>query len=104
MESFNNSSNNSSNTTPKITNNAILDIVNWLKVGDVVIIHDNNRKLVYHIDGLPYCRKIYINVSDYNSLLEDDEWPYYIESIGATKQNNDNIKCNAETFFFKFPA
>lgn len=75
---------------------SLLTIVGLLKRGDVIILYNNNKFLTYHMNNLNFNNEIYINVSLYPSLLNEGEWPYYIESIGASLIN-DNYICNGNT-------
>ena len=72
---------------------SLLTIVKFLKRGDVIILYNNRKLLTYHMNDLDFNNEIYINVSSYPSLLDEGEWPYYIESIGASLIN-DNYICN----------
>ena len=89
---------------PQTTTNSLRDIIWWLKKGDMVILHTiHGRRLVYHINSLPFNRKIYVDVSAFPSLLNEGEWPYYIVESGAREMLNDSKECSGGTFEFVLP-
>ena len=67
--------------------NNLLDVINWLKAGYFVCIHNS-----FH-GGKTYCSKdsaskdeiIYLDVQNWPELLDDDEWPWYIKDAGFVK-------------------
>jgi hypothetical protein len=80
---------------PVCTTNMLKDIIDWLKLGDYVIIHNNgNNGHFYHKcpsspgdnkdikQHLKTMRVIYVNVSTDPSLLHEGEWPWYISDSG----------------------
>lgn len=89
---------------PKPSNNIIRDICEWLKIGDVIILHDTKKKFVYHIPNFLPNRKIYINVSTDPSLMNDGEWPAYIKTTNAEQLIDDDIQCPNGTFKFVVPS
>jgi hypothetical protein len=90
---------------PQTTRNSLADIVGWLKSGDMVILCAKGiLRQVYHINDLPYNRKIYVNLSTSPSLMEEGEWPYYIKSANATLQKNESAKCPNGIFSFVLPS
>ena len=79
-----NETNDSNNSNELVqSGNDLADIVAWLKLGNIVIIHANGYGRTYRIPGLKAIRKIYVNVSSFPSLLDEDEWPWYIKDAGA---------------------
>ena len=67
---------------PKCTKNQLKDIIDWLKIGDVVVLHHNNYNgHIYHncMNLDPNIRYIFINVHRMPNLLNEGEWPWYIE-------------------------
>ena len=77
------------------TNNSLADIVNWLKKGFIVCLHTNNKQLFYFssekLDKIENEKLIYVNASTYASLLEDDEWPWYIKNAGFVDYRTTSI-------------
>jgi hypothetical protein len=94
--------------SPQTTENNLLDIINWLKEGDYVVIHNNykygryfhsqcNEKEQTDDEIKPYLentRIIYVNVSHLPGLLDDGEWNWYINQEG-----NQECKCQLKTRF-----
>ena len=90
---------------PVPTSNSLKDIIDWLKLGDVVIIHVGDCGHIYHIDGLQFNRKIFVDVSAMPSLLDEGEWPDFINMYTkATELNDSNVKCSGETYHFSLPS
>ena len=73
------------------TGNSLADVVAWLKLGHTVIIHAKGYGKMYRMPGLKAIQKIYVNVSKFPSLLDEGEWPWYIEDAGAEEILNDAI-------------
>jgi hypothetical protein len=91
--------------TPITTNNMLGDILGWLKLGDVVILHGKTHGQAYHVSALPYNRKIYINISEIPDVGLEGEWPWYIiNKGGAVKLDTLDVKCLGNTFSFKVPG
>jgi hypothetical protein len=69
------------------TTNSLRDIVDWLKNGDFVCIHTNTDYIYYYsketCNSIEDHRLIYVNVMP--GLLDEGEWPYYIENEGFVK-------------------
>lgn len=84
-----------------MTSNNLLDIINWLKLGAYVIIHNDNNSRFFHEctkenisedEADKYInnhRFIYVNVSKLPGLLDDGEWNWYIQDAGF-----DECKCS----------
>ena len=70
------------------TNNSLADIINWLKNGHIVCIYTLDTKLYFFskeiLDKIEDEIIIYVNVSRDTSLLDEDEWPWYIKNEGFT--------------------
>ena len=86
------------------TTNSLSDIVNWLKKGYMICIYNENNCIFYYwretVDTITDEKIVYIDVSKNPGLLEDDEWPFYIESEGFLKYKNwDNIPTNTDHIF-----
>lgn len=91
--------------TPITTNNMLADILQWLKLGDVVILHDKTYGQAYHVPTLPHNRKIYVNISDTPDAGLEGEWPWYmINKGGAVKLDTLNVDCLGNTFSFRVPG
>src|SRR5258708_5020684 len=80
-------------SSPVPTANQLKDIIDWLKEGDCVFIHNNFLGgRFFHpncvCDVKPdksifnSCRVIYINVKKMPGLLDDGEWNWYINNSG----------------------
>jgi hypothetical protein len=72
-------------TEPTTTSNNLADVIRWVKDGDCVTLYAINRgSQVYHQCNVrtspEQTRFIYLNLSRHSSLMEDDEWPYYIKN------------------------
>jgi len=84
------------------TNNSLRDIVDWLKAGHIICLFtDCRKKFFFKKNSLPEIKDeilIYIYVKN-ESLLNDDEWIWYIKnegfveyiSIDILPTNNENI-------------
>lgn len=75
-----------------ITTNNLVDIIEWLKEGAYVVIHNRFQYARYfHLkctgeekdpNDLKSLRVIYLDVQSMNSLLNDGEWEWYIKKQG----------------------
>ena len=83
-----------------ITNNNLVDIINWLKAEAYVIIHSNNGRFFHKCTKTTLTdeeitnyvnthRFIYVNVKKMPELLDDGEWNWYINNEGF-----DECKCS----------
>ena len=68
------------------TNNNLKDIIGWLKEGSILCLMTYRKKIFYYstetteqVDDTPL---IYIDISNYSSLMNEGEWPWYIEKEG----------------------
>ena len=72
----------------KITSNSLEDIINWLKNGYIVCIYSYKKQLLYFsreiLDQIVDEKIIYINLNVDPTLLNADEWPWYIKNSGFT--------------------
>ena len=85
------------------TTNSLADIITWLKDGYMVCIHSSRKALYFFstetLTEIKGEKLIYIDVEKDASLLDDDEWPWYIKqegfveytSINVLPANNENI-------------
>ena len=82
------------------TRNNLADIINWLKAGAYVIVHNKNERFFHKCtkttltadeikDYVDSHRFIYVNVSKMLGLLDDGEWNWYIIHEGF-----DECKCS----------
>ena len=69
---------------------SLINIINWLKLGNTIVIYAGEYGRMYRMPGLEAIQKIYINVSAFPSLLMDEEWPWYILHAGAESLSNDD--------------
>ena len=90
---------------PIPTANSLKDIIDWLREGDKVIIHSSNYGKTYH-NCVKFKnvtnRVIYIDVSSMPSLIDEGEWPWYIENDGHTLCDCLLDHCD-NTYYFKLP-
>ena len=84
---------------PETTSNNLADIIDWLKAGDYVFIHNNylggrffhkncTRKFEKQADDFADHRVIFVNVKSMPGLLDKGEWDYYI-----THEGFDDCSC-----------
>ena len=78
------------------SSNNLQDIINWLKMGHIVCIHDDIRHLYYYsketLTEIPIkCFLIYVDCSRYPSLLDVGEWSWYIEDAGFIRYSSTDI-------------
>jgi hypothetical protein len=78
-----------------LTGNNLADVVNWLKEGYFVCLHDsskkNSRQVYYSKDSLVNEEMIFVDLINWPDLLDEDEWPWYIKDAGFVRYNNANI-------------
>lgn len=83
------------------TTNNLRDIINWLHIGHFVCIHAFGNAIFYSKkeDSLENTIKdnikneqklIYIDLEKNPTLLDDEEWPYYIEKEGFIRHTDKN--------------
>jgi hypothetical protein len=70
-----------------LTENNLLNVINFLKSGNIVCLHNSYKHGQYYysqksIDTITTQEIIYVDLRRWPSLLEDDEWPYYIKDSG----------------------
>ena len=68
------------------TNNNLKDIIGWLKEGSILCLMTYNKKKFYYstetLEQLDDTTLIYVDISNHSSLLNEGEWPWYIEKEG----------------------
>lgn len=85
-----------------LTDNNLLDVINWLKLGAYVVIHTDYARFFHKCseknlseievdEYLKHHKIIYINVSKLPGLLDDGEWNWYITNAGF-----DECKCSVK--------
>jgi len=89
---------------PIPTSNTLLDIINWLKTGDIVILHNNTKnQKAFQMPDLKLNRKIYVNVMHMPDLLHEGEWPWYILNAKAVEISNESEQQTENTYSFSVP-
>ena len=74
-----------------VTNNSLIDVIEWLKEGAYVVVHDHfrsGRYFHYKCPGkekLEELRVVYLDVESMKGLLGDGEWEYYIKEEGIAE-------------------
>jgi hypothetical protein len=85
--------------SPKTSGNSLANAINWLGLGDIVILHINNLNSdIYHVCAdkdvnFDQIRVVKIDCVHWPDLPNEDEWPWYFES-GA---NAHKCTCGAST-------
>ena len=85
---------------PECSPNNLKDIIEWLKMGDIVVLHSGNKYgQIYHrcseTTSLENIRVIYVDVANHASLLDEGEWPWYIINQGHTSLCDCDLKSDA---------
>ena len=90
----------------QITNNTLADIIRFLQEGNIVCLHCNKYGYHYYY-SVSSCtnitdeKLIYINIESMPSLIEDEEWPWYILSEGFVKYQSINVlPTNKDNIYF----
>jgi len=87
-----------------ITSNNLLNVINWLKDGYIICLHNSYKYEQFYystenIETITNQEIIYVDLINWNSLLEEDEWPYYINDSGFVKYKTINILPKKEHHF-----
>jgi hypothetical protein len=88
-----------------ITENNLLNIVNWLRLGHVVCLHHTYRcAQFYHSVGNvdkfdTKAAVIYIDLKRWSALLDEDEWPSNILEEGFVPYESTHILPKKEYHF-----
>ena len=83
------------------TTNSLFDIIQYLKDGNMVCLHTNNDYIYFHFtDVIKDNEKlIYIDVSSMPSLMDEEEWTWYIKNYGFVEYKSIlNLPIN-KTFY-----
>jgi hypothetical protein len=82
----------------KLSNNNLGDIIQFLKNGDIVCLHENGYGVYYfskeRIEQINNEQIIYIDVTKKPSLMDEDEWPWYIENEGFVEYKSTHLLPN----------
>ena len=87
-----------------VTDNNILNIINWLKAGHIICLHNSYKfgKFFYSKDILESITNqelIYVDVINWPELIKNDEWPYYIKEEGFVSYISTSILPKKEHHF-----
>ena len=83
----------------KITTNSLFDIIQYLKDGNMVCLHTRNNYIYFHFPDSINEKLIYIDISSMPSLMDEEEWPWYIINSGFVKYESIlNLPIN-QTFY-----
>ena len=85
--------------------NNLSDVINWLKAGYFVCLHNSYRtgKVYYSnktLETVPDDKEIvYIDLQKWPELLNNDEWPWYIKDAGFVKYISTKVLPKIEHHF-----
>lgn len=86
-----------------LSGNNLADVVNWLKEGYFVCLHDSSKKNAHQVycskDSLSNKEMIFVDLINWPDLLDEDEWPWYIKDAGFVRHNNANALPKKEYCF-----
>ena len=78
-----------------LTNNALKDIVEWLKEGYFICLHTKDIwKYYYKTQTKDYVKDellIYIDLTNHPELVCEDEWPWYILNEGFSRYTSSYV-------------
>ena len=79
-----------------VTDNSLSDIIEWLKKGYMVCLHNKETyKYYYNVSEKDTINNdsllIYINIIKLPDLLLEDEWPWYILTEGFVRYNTIHV-------------
>ena len=86
------------------TTNSLADIVTWLKNGYIVCIYSSKKQIFFFkeesLTTIEDEILIYINVNNDASLIDDEEWPWYIKNEGFVEyKSTHNLPTNEENIY-----
>lgn len=90
------------------TTNSLQDIIGWLKKGYMICIYSKRKSIFYYsreiIQTITDEKIVYIDVQSNPGLLDDDEWPFYIEEEGFRRydrryESRKNIPTKTDNIF-----
>lgn len=82
---------------PDISSNQLLDVIKWLRNGDIVVIfNDNNVFRIFYqseeyINNLTERRIIMIDCQTVPGICDDGEWNYYITEAGNIESTSVDL-------------
>lgn len=86
-----------------LSGNNLADVINWLKDGHFVCLHDssnkNARQVYYSKDSLLNEKIMFVDLINWPDLLDEDEWPWYIKDAGFVRYTNANALPKKERHF-----
>lgn len=72
---------------PALSRNALADVVKWIKKGDCVILHNAGRNGHFYCQdphaSVENMRVITLDIAASTYLLDEREWPFFIEKAGC---------------------
>jgi hypothetical protein len=83
--------------TPIPSTNQLVDVIGWVRNGDIVVIfNDNNVFRIFYksndsIDNLTDKRIMMINCQSVPGICDDGEWNYYITQDGNIESNSIDL-------------
>jgi hypothetical protein len=86
----------------QFTHNSLLDILKFLREGHIVCLHDETATRIYYhrteiLDKITAEKIIYIDLSTMASLMDQDEWPWYIHNMGFVEYKSTHVLPTDET-------
>lgn len=87
-----------------ITGNNLLDVINWLREGYIICLHNSNRHMIFfyskeQLESVTNEEIIYIDVVNWPELIKNDEWPYYINESGFVVYKSTDVLPKKEHHF-----
>lgn len=83
--------------TPTTSTNQLLDVIKWLRNGDIVVIfNDNNVFRIFYqseeyLNNLTDRRIIMIDCQTVPGICDDGEWNYYITEAGNIESTSVDL-------------
>ena len=87
-----------------ITDNNLQDLVNWLRNGFIVCLHNSYERGIFfyskeRLDSITNEEIIYVDVVNWPELIKKDEWPYYINEAGFVVYKSTSVLPKKEHHF-----
>ena len=95
-------------TVIKPTNNCLRDIITWLRNGNIISLYaySINKQIYFFsketLEEIGDEFIIYIDLQKDTSLLNDDEWPWYIKNEGFVEYKSTDILPVNENNIYNF--
>ena len=89
----------------EFTSNNLLNVITWLRAGHIICLHKsyNSSAQFYYstetLESITNQQMIYIDAVNWQGLLEEDEWPYYIKEEGFVQYKSINVLPKKEHHF-----